>query len=229
LLAGLASLLSSELEPELLTLSAIIVLMPGYTLTVALNELAAGHYSSGTARVGGVIATLFLMACGAAIGHAAADALLAVLPSPSVLPPQAHLRLSPWLALAFAPLAYKVLFQARHRDLGWILLASVLAYSGARLGTHALGPLLGAGCGAFALGLVSNTLARIRLRPATITSVPGLLTLVPGSLGFRGASSLLLSDTASGLELVARMLAVAMSLVCGLLLAGVVFPSQRTL
>ena len=50
--------------------------MPGYTLTVAMNELAAGHYSSGTARLGGVLATLFLLACGAAIGHAGADALL---------------------------------------------------------------------------------------------------------------------------------------------------------
>jgi uncharacterized membrane protein YjjP (DUF1212 family) len=229
LLAGLASALPLDIERGLLTVAAIIVLLPGYTLTVALNELAAGHLSSGTARLGGVLSTLFLLACGAAIGSAAADGLLRLLPAAEA---GAHAALPGrvvWLALLLAPLAFKVLFQARHRDTAWIVAASALAYLGARLGAAWLGPLLGAGCGAFALGLASNALARVRLRPASITAVPGLLVLVPGSLGFRGVSSFLAQDTASALELVARMLAVAMALVCGLLLASVALPSQRTL
>ena len=78
-------------------------------------------------------------------------------------------------------------------------------------------------------GLASHALARVRLRPASITAVPGLLVLVPGSIGFRGVSSFLSEGTLSGLELGGRMLAVAVSLVCGLLLAGVVLPSQKTL
>lgn len=230
-LAGLATRLPFALERDLVTLAALIVLLPGYTLTVAMNELTAGHLSSGTARLGGVLATLFLLACGAAIGHAAADSVLAGLaPSlaqvPAALPPGGW---ALWLTLVCAPLAYKVLFQARHADTPLIVGCSMLAYLGARVGAGWLGPLLGAGCGAFALGLVSNALARVRLRPATITSVPGLLVLVPGSLGFRGVLSFLSEDTSSGVELVTRMLAIAMSLVCGLLLAGVVFPSQRTL
>jgi len=229
LLAGLTNVFVAGFEPELLTLAAIIVLLPGYTLTVAMNELAAGHYSSGTARLGGVLATLFLLACGAAIGHAGSDALHGVLPPAAAASAAGSAVLSPWIALLSAPFAYKVLFQARHRDALWILGAAVLAYLGAQLGTRWLGPLLGAGCGALALGLASNALARVRLRPATITSVPGLLVLVPGSIGFRGVSSFLSEDSATGFDFVTRMLAIAMSLVCGLLLAGVVFPSQRTL
>jgi uncharacterized membrane protein YjjB (DUF3815 family) len=88
--------------------------------------------------------------------------------------------------------------------------------------------LLGAGFGAFALGLVSNALARVRRRPAAITTVPGLLVLVPGSFGFRGVVSLFAEDASSGVELVTRMLAIGMALVSGLLLAGVAYPSQRT-
>lgn len=229
LLAGLATALPFALERDLVTLAAIIVLLPGYTLTVAMNELAAGHYSSGTARLGGVLATLFLLGCGAAVGTAVADSVLEHLPPAHVAAPTPLPGFALWAALLFAPLAYKVLFQARRSDTPWIVGAAVLAFLGARAGALWLGPLLGAGCGAFVLGLASNTLARVRLRPATITAVPGLLVLVPGSMGFRGVASFLSQDTLSGLELVTRMLAVAMSLVCGLLLAGVVFPSQRTL
>jgi uncharacterized membrane protein YjjP (DUF1212 family) len=229
-LAGLASTAPLALEREVVTLAAIIVLLPGYTLTVAMNELAARHYSSGTARLGGVLATLFLLACGAAVGTAAADAALAFLPAGAGRAARAPLP-GPalWGALILAPLAFKVLFQARDRDAPWIVGAAWVAFLGARGGAQWLGPWLGAGCGAFVLGLASNGLARVRLRPATITAVPGLLVLVPGSLGFRGATSLLAQDAGSGLELVARMLAIAMALVCGLLLAGVAFPSQRTL
>jgi uncharacterized membrane protein YjjP (DUF1212 family) len=230
-LAGLATLLPLALERDLVTLAAIIVLLPGYTLTVAMNELTAGHLSSGTARLGGVLATLSLLGCGAAIGHALADAALRGLPSghAPLAAMQAQAGWALWVTLLAAPLAHKVLFQARHADTPLIVGSAVLAYLGARVGAAWLGPLLGAGCGAFALGVMSNGLARVRLRPSTITSVPGLLVLVPGSLGFRGVLSFLSEDLGSGLELVTRMLAISMALVCGLLLAGVVFPSQRTL
>jgi len=228
--AGLVTCLLPGLEREAVVLAAIIVLLPGYTLTVAMNELAARHYSSGTARLGGVLATMFLLACGAAVGTAGADAALALLPAPGTAGALAPLPgWATWVALLLAPLAFKVLFQARDRDAPWIVGAAWVAFLGARAGTAWLGPLLGAGCGAFVLGLVSNALARLRLRPGAITAVPGLLVLVPGSLGFRGVSSFLAQDALPGVELVARMLAVAMALVSGLLLAGVVVPSQRTL
>ena len=228
--AGLVTHVLPGLERESVVLASIIVLLPGYTLTVAMNELAARHYSSGTARLGGVLATMFLLACGAAVGTAAADAALALLPAAGAERVLAPLpAAAPWLALLVSPLAFKVLFQARDVDTPWIVAAAWLAYLGARAGTAWLGPLLGAGCGSFVLGLASNGLARLRLRPAAITAVPGMLVLVPGSLGFRGVSSFLAQDALPGVELVARMLAVAMALVSGLLLAGVVVPSQRTL
>jgi len=228
-LAGVAATLFAGIERELVTLAAIIVLLPGYTLTVALNELATGHYSSGTARLGGVLSTLFLLACGAAVGTAAAQTLLGTTALAGSAAPHAMPPASLAFALVLAPLAFKALFQARHRDTPWILGASWLAYLGARAGAAWLGPLLGAGCGAFALGLASNALARFRLRPASLTAVPGLLVLVPGSFGFRGVTSFLSERVSSGLELVMSMLAIAMALVCGLLLATVVLPSQRTL
>jgi uncharacterized membrane protein YjjB (DUF3815 family) len=229
LLAGLAARFLGDLDRERVTLAALIVLLPGYTVTVAMNELAAGHLSSGTARLGGVLSTLSLLACGAAIGSVAARALFPggpEDPGPAASTPTV---LTAAAALGVAPLAFKVLFQARHRDTPWILATSVLAYLGARLGTHWAGPILGASCGSFLLGAASNVLARTRALPAAITSVPGLLVLVPGSIGFRGVASIFELDASTGLDLVLRMLATAVALVCGLLLATVVYPSQRSL
>jgi len=229
LAAGLATLAPLGVRRELVTLAAIIVLMPGHTLTVALNELVFGHLSSGTARLGGVFATLLLLGCGAAVGTAAADAALTLLPEAAPVEAVALPAYAYWIALLAAPLAFKVLFQARDADTLWIVAAAVLANLGARLGLQVLGPFLGPGCGAFVLGLLSNTLARIRHRPAQITSTPGLLVLVPGSIGFRGVSSLLIDGVRSpGAELVSSMLAIGVSLVCGLLLASVVVRSKRT-
>jgi uncharacterized membrane protein YjjP (DUF1212 family) len=224
-LAGLAAQLLGVLDRERVTLAALIVLLPGYTVTVALNELAFGHLSAGTARLGGVLSTLSLLACGAALGNAAAGALwpgtLAAHSQPSAL--------ALGVALIVAPLSFKVLFQARHRDTAWIVATSLVAWFAARAGARWGGPILGASAGSFALGIVSNVLARTRALPAAITSVPGLLVLVPGSIGFRGVASIFQLDSGPGLDLVLRMLATAVALVAGLLMAAVVYPSQRSL
>ncbi len=222
-LACIAHRLAPEIGSDVVTLAAIIVLVPGYTLTLALNELASGHLSSGTARFGGAVTTMMLLGCGTAIGSVAFHGLAA---ARGAAPPPAG---AEWIALAVAPLAFKVLFQARHVDLAWIVLASAVAFSGTRIGADLSDPLLGAGIGAFALGVGSNLLARVRRAPSAITAVPGLLVLVPGSIGFRGVSSFLEHDAVSGVDLVFRMIATATVIVCGLLLANVVVSSKRSL
>jgi uncharacterized membrane protein YjjB (DUF3815 family) len=54
-----------------------------------------------------------------------------------------------------------------------------------------------------------------------VTLVPGLLLLVPGSIGFSSLTSLLDRQTLSGVEAAFRMTLVATSLVTGLLLSNV--------
>lgn len=226
--AFVAGMLASEqlgLSRERISLASIIVLLPGYTFTVSLNELAAKHLSAGTSRLGGAFTTFLLLICGTAIGFTAADAIAPHAESTERSFPD----YAPWLALLVAPLAFKVLFQARHRDTGWIVVASFLAYLGARLGANALGPAFGAGLGACALAVFSNLLARVRRIPAAITLVPGLLVLVPGSLGYRGFASLISEDAVMGVALVAQMLGVGVSLVGGILVANVILPSRRSL
>ena len=49
-------------------IAGIVQLLPGYSLTTALNELANRNLVSGTARLGGVFVTLLLLGCGFALG-----------------------------------------------------------------------------------------------------------------------------------------------------------------
>ncbi len=215
-------------SPQLVMLSALIVLVPGYTLTVALNELAARHLVSGTARFASAIMSFLGLGFGVALGGRGAELLFGVDLAREVSSPS----LPGWteyVALAVAPLAFTVLFQARKRDAAWILVAGVVAFLGARFGAALLGPELGTFLAALVLGAGSNVLARMLRRPASVTLAPGLLLLVPGSLGFRSLSAFFANDAASGIVLVYTTLLVATALVAGLLFANFIVSPRRTL
>jgi uncharacterized membrane protein YjjB (DUF3815 family) len=136
---------------------------------------------------------------------------------------------SEWLAVFVAGVAMTVIVQAEKRAVGWILAACVVGVAGARLGTSLLGPELGALGGAVALGVLGNTYARLLDRPAQVIMVPAMILLVPGSVGFRGMSSLLDRDTLSGVETTFAMFVVAMAIVGGLLIANAVLSPRRVL
>ena len=48
--------------------------------------------------------------------------------------------------------------------------------------------------GALTVGVASNWYSRLMDHPAIITQVPGILLLVPGSMGFRSVASFLRRD-----------------------------------
>lgn len=207
-------------------LSAIIALVPGFTLTVAMSELAVRHLASGVARLAGAAATFLAIGLGVGIGRRLAEHLPAAV---GAAPPVVHGVAATAGALVVASLAFLVLFQARPRDVAWVTLAGAVAFAGARAGAVALGPELGGFVGALAVGLFANAVARSRGLPASVPQVPGIMLLVPGSLGFRAVSLFLMQDVLSGVEAVFRMLLVAVALVGGLLAANVVLPPRRDL
>ena len=233
LAATLAAALTTALAASLgslstfvVVLSGLIVLVPGYTLTVAINELATRHLVAGSARLAGAGATLFGLIFGVALGTTVAEALLGAPPAVEPVAPPAEVL---WLALLVAAAGFTVLFRARPADFGWIFAAGLVAVEGVRLGRLVLGPELGAFLGAFLVGAAGNLMARWLQRPAALLQVPGLILLVPGSLGFRSLSSLLHRDVLSGVHTAFEMSLVAIALTTGLLLAGLVAPPRRTL
>jgi uncharacterized membrane protein YjjP (DUF1212 family) len=207
---------------------ALIMLVPGLTLTVAMTELASGHVVSGTARLAGAMTLLLTMLFGAALGRSLAAAIawpLPAIPLPAIpLPP------GTWLAaVAAATLAFTVLLGARARDAGWIALVCGLSYGAALVGAHAVGAELGAFVAAVTVGVASNLFARRLRRPAALLRLPGLLLLVPGSLGFRSLSSLLVADTVAGTDGLFRVALVTVALAIGLFTADLLLPPRRSL
>jgi uncharacterized membrane protein YjjP (DUF1212 family) len=206
------------------TVSGLIALLPGLTLTTAVSELALRHLSAGTARLTSSLMAFLELGFGVALGRVAARAL------PPLTEPAAVPLDSPWslgAALLAFPLAFTVLLRARPRDLGWIAVATTLAFAGARLGAHWLGPELGAFLGALLVGLGSSAYGRRFQRPSAVPMLPGILMLVPGSLGFRSLSSLVERDVLSGLGTAFAVGLVAISLVAGLLVASAILPPRR--
>ncbi len=225
-LAALAALVLGPLSVQIITLSSLIVLVPGLTLTLAISELAARNLISGTARLTGAAVVFLMIAFGVAVGSRLGELLPATTVTWAFAPLPGW---TDWAALAVAPLTIAVLFRARPREMIWIVPAAWLGVLGARAGAELLGPGLGAFGGAALLGLAGNLYARVARRPAVVLLVPGILLLVPGSVGFLSVSSLLESDVISGIDTAFAAALVAVSLVAGMLFANAALPSRRSL
>lgn len=209
----------------ILTLAGVISLLPGLSLTVALTELATKHLASGTARFAGVVVTFLQIGLGTALGWKVADLLPKMVKASNVALPD----WAPWVGLPLAAAAFTVSFKARPRDFPAILLVSALGFAAAQQGQQMLGAELGASIGGLVVGLTSNLQARIRKVPTAITQVPGLLLLVPGSIGFRSFGAMLESDVDTGIGAAFSMMVIAASLVAGILAAGVLLPPRKSL
>ncbi len=208
------------------TLAGVIVLIPGLMLTTAMTEISTRHLASGTSRLMGAIVLLLGITFGIALGSKMAVLALGRISSTRITP------LPEWtlfVAVVVSALAFIVLLKAERRDAPWIVAAGGLAIVGARFGGDTLGPELGAFVGALAVGIGANWYARLTNRSSQIVLVPGLLMLVPGSIGLRSLTSLLDKDVIVGVEGAFRMVLVAVSLVAGILIAQIVSPKRKLL
>lgn len=209
------------------SLAGLAILLPGLTFTVALTELSTRHLASGTARLSGAIVTFlglgFGLALGAKAGGAAGALLRDLLPAMQGALPRTPLPWwTEWTGLLVAPLAFTVLLSARRQDAPLIVVACTAAYVTSKLAGAAVGEELGAFLGAFVVSAGSNILARVRRRVAMVTQVPGLLILVPGSIGFRSMTSLLGQEVETGIQTAFRVAIVGTSLAAGILAGNVV-------
>ena len=206
-------------------LAALVVLLPGFSLTRAMIELATRNLASGASRFMGAAMTLVALGFGAAIGERIMSHL-PLAPMEAPMPPPDWLGVLP--AVALLSVATVVLLQARWRDLGWIMLAAVLGLSGARLGAGMLGPELGVCVGAFVVGLAGNAYSRVLRRPAVTLVAPGLYPLVPGSFGMRGTAMLFMDSPSRSATWGLAALVIAGALVAGLLAANFFVPPRRS-
>ncbi|MEE4245321.1 MAG: threonine/serine exporter family protein [Kangiellaceae bacterium] len=208
-------------EVYISTVSGLIVLLPGLTLTIAMAELATQNLMSGTARLFGAGTVFILMAFGTVIGRH----LASIGHWPDNLQAAEIIPLAPWtewLSVVLASAALVILFQARLRDGHWVIIGGVIAFAAAKYASIHFNSAMTAFLGAIAVGTSANIVSRLTNIPGAMMVMPGFIILVPGAVGFKSLTALLEHDVVRGLDAAFDASLVGISLVAGLLISSLV-------
>lgn len=228
--ASFATYLLAKLLPGLnvgvVILSSLIIFMPGLFITNAIAEIAAQHLVSGTARLVGGVMILLKLTFGVFIGSKLAswfhypsiDVQFGVIPM--------------WvtfLTLPLTALMSQVNFKANQEDWKWITGAGIFGFFCSKLGALYLGPELGMFFGGACVGAMSNIFARITNKPSSIFHYPGIILLVPGSVGYRSFSFMMEKNVVGGLDTAFTMVTLALALVVGIFFGNILIKPRRAL
>jgi uncharacterized membrane protein YjjP (DUF1212 family) len=208
--------------------AALIILMPGMDLTVAITELSTGHLASGTARFAGAVVVLLKLALGVVLATQVMNGLGFSHELPEAILSQPWDWFT-WVAVVIAGFAFCVLFNALKQDWWAVIVAALVAYATSHYGTQWLGTEAGIFLAALAVAGVSNLYGRIFNQPSAVMRLPGIILLVPGSLGYRALNLLFSHNLDDGLEAAVSVAIVLASLVGGLLLGNTLMPPRRSL
>ena len=111
-----------------------------------------------------------------------------------------------------------------------IAVASVaLGYGCAQLGGMYVGPVFGIFFGSLVIGATSNGFARVANLPGALVREPGIILMVPGSVGFRTLSFVFERDVMLGLDTAITLVTLLVSIVAGLLFGDLLVPPRRKL
>ncbi len=207
-------------SPTITILSALIVLLPGLTVTVAMTELTTRNLVAGTARLSGALVLFVILAFGITLGSRAVILLAGLPPAIPPTPPGAAYTA---IALLATALGFVVLMRAHARDISGIVLVGGIGFLASSVASR-MGPEIGVFVGAVVMGIGANVYGKLLHRPEAVALIPGIILLVPGAVGFRSFSELAAHNTVGGLQTIFLMFMLAAALVAGLHVANVIQP-----
>ncbi|KAJ1825839.1 pheromone-regulated protein prm10, partial [Coemansia sp. RSA 2599] len=215
------------------TLSATVVLLPGLLLTTGVIELASRNMHAGTIRVVYALMIAFVIAFGINLGN---NVFVEIFGKLERQPDMSIAACSPvsqwwwWLAFPVAISTICLLINVHPRQ--WhacIIVAGLMfvVFWGLviRLNMQIIGPVVSA----FVLGIAANIWSKIFKQNAYATLLPGMMILVPGSVGVRGIMSMFnnLND-GSSTQLATQMVQTSLSIMVGLFASSfVVYPRGK--
>lgn len=213
------------LHVTLVTLSAIAVLLPGYTVSMGIGELVSNRIISGAANLVGGMVCMFWLVIGAWLGDALGTSLTTASTLDDGETPTWDSVPTAWQALFIPMLCVSLIaaFQVSRRDMYWCFFHLHLTYitflvTGLILErTHknngnddgadddAASTILNNGgrnlqtyLSTVVSCIFANAWAIRTNRPNSILMVPALVFLVSGSIGFQGLLNLLLLEEEDG-------------------------------
>lgn len=220
------SLWFPDLTPNVVILASLIILIPGLSLTISMSELATQNLVAGSARFMEAMTILLKIIFGVLIGNKLMHSFINTEAPATVASLPLYYQ---WLALAVVAISLSVLFSAHPKDQKWVFLAAIIGFSSTKLGSLFIGPEVGVFIGGLVVGAGSNLFARFIKRPATITLLPGIILLVPGSVGFRGLTMIMDKNTLSGIDTAFSVFIVSIGLVAGLLFGNILVTPKKSI
>lgn len=215
-----------SIDHFLVSLAGLIILVPGLGITVAMRELSTGHLVSGSSRMAGAVTTLFLLSFGLALGYLIAQSIYG---ETEVVKLTGVPEWFTYMALVITALCFSVLFKARLADTFWIFLSIGLAYSGSSLiGLWVQQPFKSL-VAVMVISIAGNIYSRISSNPASIMHIPGIILLVPGSIGFNSLSAMYTNDTMNGVQAAFNAVLIAVAISVGLLVGNLLVPPKKDL
>jgi uncharacterized membrane protein YjjP (DUF1212 family) len=204
-----------ELNLVLVTLSAVAIILPGFSISLGAGELVAQHVLSGVSNLMSGLITLIKQIAGAIIGIGIASLLVTTVAAEPETPVDQM-----WLLLLFPLLlvGLGLAFQVSRRDLPWSVLVSGLAFLGVMAGSSLLDSNLGNLLGTIVAVVIANLWARKTGRPTSIVLIPAIVMLVSGTIGFRGLAAMAEGELLLGVQQFLQMFIVAITILAGILI-----------
>jgi len=215
------SLVFPQQTPFITAVAGVVLLLPGFTLTIAMSELATQNLLAGTGRLAGAIMLLFMMGAGLVIGTQISQHLLPARTTGTLLPTESWII---WPAIAVLGISMLGVLQAPLRSVHVLVGGCLLAWAVFSLVGSVFGNVVGAFAGALAVAGAGHLYTYLTGQPDILVKIPGIITLVPGSMGFRGLHALMEQDSAAGISLMVDMAMTGAVLAVGLLLADNIAP-----
>ena len=217
ILAGISRFFFPEVNVLLVTLSAVLILIPGYGISVGIVEIVSKHINSGLSNLVSGLIYLFKLFFGGWLGVMAVG-LISTIPAATTAVPIDSVWL--WLFMPLIIIGLAIALQTPYRDFFWTCLAMLIAYLGTVFGGDWLGPNFGNLLGTIVLVLFTNTWARTTGRPPSIVLVPAFILLVSGSIGFKGLAAFAVGNMLTGEQQFMQMFIVALTLAAGLVIGA---------
>lgn len=213
-----------DYQTDIATICGLILLIPGFTFTVSITEMVNNHLVAGISRFTTAFITFVMLAIGIAIGKSIVFKFglsggIHTMPSLPIW--------KEWIALIFVPLGFVVLFKAKPKDFVWILIGCWISYFSFKISSQITTNTTSVFIASLILGGSSNLFSRKTLRNSSVMLVPGMILLVPGSLGFLSISKLVASDVVAGIQIALTMLSTSMALVLGIIFSNILVKTSK--
>jgi uncharacterized membrane protein YjjP (DUF1212 family) len=225
-LATLVKYWVPDLNLVLVILSAVAIILPGYSISLGAGELVAQHVLSGVSNLMSGLITLIKQIAGAIIGISIASLFVTTAATEPETPVNQM-----WVLLLFPLLlvGLGLAFQVSRRDFPWSVLLSGIAFLGVLFGTSLMDSNLGNLLGTIIAVVLANLWSRRTGRPTSILLIPAIVMLVSGTIGFRGLAAMAEGELLLGIQQFLQMFIVAITILAGILIGFTIVRPEKSL